>query len=162
MGINYLRSVAKLCSPSETTKLILQTLLTTASRSEGALEVVKIEDSSPFIKIATTYPIVLQILSFSWINAAAVPNTVEVVQKCINQLMPPLLVAFQDTDAVTLVDCIGDTLPKLVPEVMIASPILSLLTGITNACLGHPFESRLAGWTCPSLAETYFQQTYFS
>ncbi|EKD21253.1 DUF1941 family protein [Drepanopeziza brunnea f. sp. 'multigermtubi' MB_m1] len=53
-------------SPPETTKLILQTLLTIVSHPEGALEMLAIEDLSPLIEITNQYPLALEIFEYGW------------------------------------------------------------------------------------------------
>jgi hypothetical protein len=104
-------------SRPETTKLVLQTLLTIVSQPEGALELLGIEDQSPLSEMATAYPLVLEIFDFGWTNSSTVPTEVQVVQKSINEVIPKLLVVFKGTDAVTLIGFVSDLLPKLVPEV---------------------------------------------
>ncbi|KAF4638042.1 hypothetical protein G7Y89_g24 [Cudoniella acicularis] len=110
-------------SPPETSKLILQTLLTIVSQTDGALELLKVSDLSPLTEIATQNPLVLDILSYSWINASTIREEIATVRASIDNLLPALLVIFRQTDAVTLIQCVGSLLLKLVPEV---SPPTSL------------------------------------
>jgi hypothetical protein len=109
-------------SPPETTKLILQTLLTIVSYPEGALEILNIEDLSPLTEISVQYPLVLDILNFAWTNAATVPSEVDRVRKSIDKLIPTLQNVFRGTDAVTFISFMGSLLPKLVPEVCTQHP----------------------------------------
>ena len=104
-------------SPPETTKLILQTLLTVVSRPEGAVELLNIEDQSSLLEIAPVYPLVLDIFKFGWTNASTLSQETHKVRQNINTVIPTLLVVFKTTDAVTLIEFLGDLLPKLVPEV---------------------------------------------
>jgi hypothetical protein len=105
------------CSPPETTKLILQTLLTISSQPEGAIDILKIEDLSPLIEIAAEQSLALDVLSFTWTNAAVVPSEVDTVRKSINKLIPTLQTVFKTTDAVTFLSFVAGLLPKLAPEV---------------------------------------------
>lgn len=62
-------------------------------------------------------PLALKVINFAWSNASAIPDEVSTVQKSINEVVPKLIIAFKETDAVTLIDFVGELLPKLVPEV---------------------------------------------
>ena len=109
-------------SPPETTKLILQTLLTVVSRPEGAVELLNIEDQSSLLEIAPVYPLVLDIFKFGWTNTSTLSQETHKVRQNINTVIPTLLVVFKTTDAVTLIEFLGDLLPKLVPEVCLLFP----------------------------------------
>jgi len=104
-------------SPPETTKLILQTLLTISCQPDGALELLNIEDMSPLTEIAAQDPLVLDILKFSWTNALRKDGQVDTVRKKIDSTMPVLLSVFKGTDAVTLIGFSGSFLSNIVPEV---------------------------------------------
>jgi hypothetical protein len=95
----------------------LQTLLTIVSLHLGALEFMTIEDVSPLTEIAHQQPLVLDIFSLAWSNASTGPSEVPAVRASINRIIPTLLNSFRDTDAVTFLAFIGDTLAKLPPEV---------------------------------------------
>lgn len=103
-------------SSPETTNLILQTILTIVSQPEGALEMLRIEDLSPLTEIAVQYPLVLDIFSFTWTNASTI-GPPDAVRESIDKYVTILLVVFKDTDAVTLLNFIGNLIPKLTPEV---------------------------------------------
>jgi len=104
-------------SPPETTKLILQTLLTISCQPEGALELLNIEDYSPLTEIAAQNPLVLDILKFSWTNAIRIDGQVDTVRKKMDMTMPLLLNVFRGTDAVTLIRFAGSLLSNIIPEV---------------------------------------------
>ena len=99
--------------------------MTIVSQQEGAVEYLKIEDHSPLTEIASTQPLALQVINFAWTNASTEPTEVQAVQKSINEVIPKLLVVFKGTDAVTLIDTVGDLLPKLVSEVWFPNSRLS-------------------------------------
>ncbi|KAJ5054433.1 uncharacterized protein L3040_000707 [Drepanopeziza brunnea f. sp. 'multigermtubi'] len=109
-------------SPPETTKLILQTLLTIVSHPEGALEMLAIEDLSPLIEITNQYPLALEIFEYGWTSASTLGAEAETVRKSINQIMPKLVVNFKGTDTVTLIKLVGKTLPKLECEAVPRNP----------------------------------------
>ncbi|KAL5322648.1 hypothetical protein ACEPPN_010622 [Leptodophora sp. 'Broadleaf-Isolate-01'] len=153
-------------SPPDTTKLILQTILTIVSLSEGALEVLAIQDLSPLIEISNQYPLALDILSFSWTNASAINTEVEAVRNSINQVIPALIINFKGTDAVTFIGFIGNMLPKLEPEAAPRNPkwleplIMMLRKLVTSkpTAAGRTAYTQLAAAllqsypaTCPSL-----------
>jgi hypothetical protein len=104
-------------SPSKITGLILQTLLTIVSQIEGSLEILRLEDPSPLIEIASQYSYVLDIFKFTWINASTGVSRMDMVRENIDQVLPALIVSFQSTDAVTLLTFVGDLLPKLDSQV---------------------------------------------
>lgn len=93
--------------------------MTITSQPEGASENLKIEDLSPLTEIAAQHSLALDILSFTWTNAATIPAEVEKVRKSIDELMPVLQNVFKGTDAVTFLSFVGNFLPRLVPEVSI-------------------------------------------
>lgn len=96
---------------------MLQTLMTIASQPEGSLQILRVEDLSPLTNLASQTPSVLDILSFAWTNASAMNSETDRVQESIGKYMPKLLATFKDTDAVTLISCFGNLIPKLTPEV---------------------------------------------
>lgn len=100
----------------------MQTILTTVSQPEGALEILAIQDLSPLIEISNQYPLALDILNFSWTNASTISAEVEAVRKSINQVIPALIVNFMGTDAVTFIGFVGNMLPKLEPDVSVSFP----------------------------------------
>ena len=112
-------------SSPETTQLILQTLLTIVSQVEGSLEFLKIKDLSPLTEIAPQYPLVLDILNYTWANGSTISTEVQAVYGSINRLIPNLLVVFKGTDAVTFLSFVASFIPKLPSEVCTNSLLLS-------------------------------------
>lgn len=102
-------------SSPESTQLILQTLLTIVSQVEGSLELLKVEDLSSLTEIAPQYPLVLDILNYTWANGSTIE--VQAVHESINRVIPNLLVVFKGTDAVTFLSFISSFIPKLTSEV---------------------------------------------
>lgn len=128
-------------SPPETTRLILQTLLTVVSQPEGAVELLHIEDITPLTEIAPQYPHVLDIINFMWINASTIDSEVQTVRESIDRTMPILLSVFDSTDAVTLIRFAGDFLSKVLPSVS-HHPLSPFL--IANSKLGSTSRSQVA------------------
>lgn len=114
----------------ETSTLILQILVSIVSQQEGAVEFLKIEDKSALVEITPTQPLALKILNYSWTNASMFLTEIPEVQRSINATIPQLLVAFKNTDAVTLIDSIGSLLPHLGAEVcpILVWSVVHLLT----------------------------------
>jgi len=76
-----------------------------------------IGDLSPLTEIATQYPLVLEIFGYTWMNASTSSAEIGAVRANIDKIIPALLTAFRQTDAVTLIESLGSFLPKIVPEV---------------------------------------------
>ncbi len=109
-------------SSQETTVLILQTLSSFAAYPAGALQLLKLEDLSSLIEIAPQQPLVLEIFGLAWSTASIQRTDIEVVRANFDEVMSNLVVNFRNTDGVTLLAFIGDTFPKLNPEVFTLRP----------------------------------------
>jgi hypothetical protein len=122
---------------------MLQTIMTITSQPEGALELLSLEDISPLVEIAAQYPYALDILKLMWTNASTISDEVEKVQRSIDRTMPILLNVFKDTDAVTLIQFVGEFMSKINPNV---SPLLVALLRpfqkiyVHNLHLTRPFS----------------------
>ncbi|KAE8454168.1 hypothetical protein EG329_005093 [Mollisiaceae sp. DMI_Dod_QoI] len=136
-------------SPPETTELILQTLLTIVSQPEGSLELLNIEDLSPLTEIASQHPLVLEILSFTWVNSALTPSEISIVQRKIDQLMPILVVNFKGTDGVTFINFVANLFPKLEPGVLPSSPkwLKSFIDMLRKLVSNKPTAASRAAYT---------------
>ncbi|TGO38163.1 hypothetical protein BHYA_0080g00110 [Botrytis hyacinthi] len=122
-------------SSPETTQLILQTLLTIVSQVEGSLELLKVEDLSSLTEIAPQYPLVLDILNYTWANGSTIE--VQAVHESINRVITNLLVVFKGTDAVTFLSFISSFIPKLFSEALPRNPkwlksVIVLLRELVN------------------------------
>lgn len=104
-------------SSPETTKLIIQTLLIIVSQPEGAVELLHVKDLSPLIEIASQYPLVLEVIKYTWLNASTLPEEIQAVRENVNKVVPSLVVVFKGTDAVTFIIFLGDFLPKVEQDV---------------------------------------------
>jgi hypothetical protein len=91
--------------------------LTISSQPEGALELLSLPDLAPLIQMATEYPLVLEIINYAWIALSATGTEVQTIRESIEKIMPALVTTFKDTDAVTLINFVGNLLPKLEFEV---------------------------------------------
>lgn len=87
--------------------------MTIVSQSEGALELLHVEDLSPLTEIASQHSLALEILSFTWINAALTPSEIPLVQKRIDKVIPVLIVNFRGTDGTTFINFVADLFPRL-------------------------------------------------
>lgn len=111
--------ILTVCSSPETTNLVLQTMLTIVSQPEGALNILNIKDWSAMIEISAQYPLVLDILCFTWTNATTVLQNTLAVQASIEGTLSTLVIQFQNTDAVTLLLFVGRILSLLPSEVFL-------------------------------------------
>ncbi|TVY46037.1 hypothetical protein LSUB1_G000180, partial [Lachnellula subtilissima] len=136
-------------SSPETTKLILQTILTLASHPEGALEILHVEDLSPLIEITTQYSRVLDIFGYTWMNASTISNEVASVRENIDKVIPALLLVFRQTDAVTLLECLGNFVPKIVPEAISPNPnwLVPLVSSLRKLVSRKPTAAGRAAYT---------------
>ncbi|KFY39423.1 hypothetical protein V495_05958 [Pseudogymnoascus sp. VKM F-4514 (FW-929)] len=109
-------------SSPESTVLVLQTLLTLASCTVGASQIIQIKDVTPLTELSTQQPLVLDVIGLSWSNASTAKSNLNIVSSSIDEIMPKLMVAFKDTDAVTLLAFTADAFSKVPPEVLRADP----------------------------------------
>lgn len=93
------------------TTLILQTLATLVSRTEGAAVFnTSVTDLSPLTELAPEQPLVLEILLRAWLHGLLAttssdsPSDVDAITHTINATLPALAAAFKGTDGVTLLD----------------------------------------------------------
>jgi hypothetical protein len=91
--------------------------LTIVSQPEGAIELLNVQDTSPLIEIASQYPLVLDVIKYTWLNASSLPGETQAVLENVDKIVPNLLVVFKGTDGVTFINFLGDCLPKLEPGV---------------------------------------------
>ncbi|KAI0128344.1 Neurochondrin-domain-containing protein [Xylariales sp. AK1849] len=112
---------AVLQSSEETTDIILKTLLTLVSSSpEGCTTFVAVEDWSPLIEIAPKQPLVLSILTWSWIYAKS--EDVATLSSKIDKAFVALTASYKGTDAVTLLDFLAKVLSRLNQDLIPQEP----------------------------------------
>jgi len=85
------------------------------------LEILHVDDLSPLIEIATQYSRVLDIFGYTWMNASTISNEVASVRENIDKVIPALLLVFRQTDAVTLLEFLGNFVPNIVLEVCLCT-----------------------------------------
>lgn len=144
-------------SPPETTKLILQILLTISSHSEGSLELLRMDDISPLTEIAAQYAIILDIIGYTWTTASTIATEEVAVRKSVDKIMPILLNVFQGTDAVTFIAFTGSTLSKINPECLPQNPkwLNKLVSTLRKLVVSRPTLAGRAAYT--HLASTLLQ-----
>lgn len=96
--------------------MILKTLLTIVGSAEGAVQFLAVDDFSPLTEIVTQHSLVLDIFTYSWMNASIISSEIATVRASIDEIIPAFLVVFKQTDAVTLIQSLGSFFPKLEPE----------------------------------------------
>lgn len=127
----------------QTTNLILQILVTLVSQPEGAGEFFALEDNSSLVEVASTHQLALDVFKFAWINQAADPENCVRVRQSVNDIVPKLLLVFQDTDAVTLLDFLAETLPNITSAV--SRKVVQLL--LSNAYRYSLSHQNLSGFS---------------
>lgn len=134
-------------SSNDSARLALETLVILVSRPAGARVFSAVEDLSPLTEIAPSQPLVMDALSYAWLNDMAAniarPEYKRVLRSKIDSTIGSLVSSFKGTDAVTLLAFLSRLLPRLDPDV--SSPThhhrrRRTLTGN----LGPPTESQLA------------------
>ncbi|KAE9367462.1 DUF1941-domain-containing protein [Stipitochalara longipes BDJ] len=148
---------AILQSSPETTELILQTLLTIVSQPEGAVELLGVVDLSPLIEIASQYPLALDVIKYTWLNASTILDETQHVRESVDNVIPSLVVIFKGTDAVTFITFLGECLPKLEPDALPRNPkwLKSLTLLLRNLISSKPTATGRAAYT--KLAATLVQ-----
>lgn len=72
---------------------------------------------TPLTELAAQQPLVLDVIGLSWSNVSTTKSDLNIVSSSIDDIMPKLIVAFKDTDAVTLLAFTADAFSKVPPEV---------------------------------------------
>ncbi|CAG8972953.1 hypothetical protein HYALB_00001373 [Hymenoscyphus albidus] len=141
-------------SSPETTELVLKTLLTIVAHSEGAIRFLSVDDFSPLTEIATQYRLVLDVFTYSWMNASVVNDEVATVRASLDKIIPALLVVFKQTDAVTLIQSLGSFFPKLEPEALNPNPawLTALISTLRKLVSRKPTLAGRAAYTCLAAA----------
>ncbi|KAG9246692.1 Neurochondrin-domain-containing protein [Calycina marina] len=136
-------------SPPETRKLILQTLLTISSQPEGASEILSTDDTSQLVEIAAWNSLALDVLRYTWTNAATLCGKADAVKKQVDRTVPELLRVFNDTDAVTLVSFCGSLLADLDPKVLSSNPkwLEPLVSVLRRIIASRPTSAGRAAYT---------------
>ncbi|KAG9253937.1 Neurochondrin-domain-containing protein [Emericellopsis atlantica] len=140
---------ALLQSSQETTTLALQLLSTLASNPESAARVRNVEDLSPLTEIAPSNPLALNVLRLSWLNTMAGENATLTSSK-VAETLKILIPSFSGTDAVTLLEFLGDFLRQADSKVLLIK---------TQRCRTDANECQLIPATAPWLPTvvTYIQ-----
>jgi hypothetical protein len=69
------------------------------------------------IEIAPSHPLVLEALSYAWLNDMATTADKEALRSKIDKTITSLISSFKGTDAVTLLAFLATLLPRLEPAV---------------------------------------------
>ncbi|KAM7196047.1 e9b59b6a-f39c-4d2a-9b94-75afe2ab05bc [Naviculisporaceae sp. PSN 640] len=137
-------------SSEETTRLVLETLLTLVSQSEGAQEFNQVEDLTPLVEIAPSHQLALSILQHAWIGGMLASSSDKTALRSkFDNTIGHLVSSFKGTDAVTLLEFLADLLRGLDPELIPANPtwLPSLRNFIQNLVKSRPTSAGRAAWT---------------
>lgn len=105
-------------SSEETTRLVLETLLTLVSQPEGAQEFNRVQDLTPLTEITPFRQLALQILQYAWLGEMATSSDKGALAVKIDKTIRNLVTSFKGTDAVTLLNFLAELLRRLDPEVL--------------------------------------------
>ena len=108
-------------SRGETTVLLLQLLSTLANAQHGAEALVRVDDLSPLTEMASTQPLALQVLYYAWLNAMGGSFPKEELAASVGRTLEILVPSFSGTDAVTLLEFMGNFLRQADKGVSIVS-----------------------------------------
>jgi hypothetical protein len=72
---------------------------------------------TPLTELALQQPLVFDVIGLSWSNASTAESGLDIVSSSIDNIMPKLIVAFKETDAVTLLAFTAETFSKVPSEV---------------------------------------------
>ncbi|KAF4123237.1 Pyruvate/2-oxoglutarate dehydrogenase complex, dihydrolipoamide dehydrogenase (E3) component [Geosmithia morbida] len=150
---------ALLQSSPETTLLILQLLNTLASTRAGAESFIKVDDISPLTEIAPSNPLALDVLRYAWLHAMGGSLPKRTLSESISKTLKILVPSFTGTDAVTLLDFLGDLLRQADKEI-IPAPSLWLkptVNHVRNLVISRPTPEARAAYTnfSASLLQVY-------
>ncbi|GKT88224.1 LOW QUALITY PROTEIN: DUF1941 family protein [Colletotrichum tofieldiae] len=109
-------------SSEETSKLIIQTIITLVAFPEGAKSFFEVEDVSPLVEIAPNNPSALEIFAFAWINCMDLAEDRTALKTKIDGTIQALVSTFTGTDGVTLLEFLGKFLRNSDPKVLPTSP----------------------------------------
>lgn len=101
----------------ETVNMLLQLLYTLVSCQEGAMALVRIDDLSSITEIAPSHASAMDILLHAWLNAMVAVGDTSYLADHIDRNVQSLVASFRGTDAVTLLEFLGQLLRQASSEV---------------------------------------------
>ena len=100
-------------STGDTTTLLLQLIQTLVNSESGAVALLKVDDLSPLTETAPSHALGLEVLRFSWLTAmTSVPDKTGLARQ-VNKTLQSLVPSFTGTDAVTLLEFLGNFLRQV-------------------------------------------------
>ncbi|KAK1987043.1 Neurochondrin-domain-containing protein [Colletotrichum cereale] len=146
-------------SSEETSKLIVQTILTLVAFPEGAKSFFEVEDVSPLVEIAPNNSSALDIFAFSWINCMDLVHDRTALKTKIDGTVQALVSTFNGTDGVTLLEFLGKFLRNADPKALPSSPkwIKSVVDFVKKLLTSRPTPEARNAYTiiAASLLEVY-------
>ncbi|KAH8894919.1 DUF1941-domain-containing protein [Thozetella sp. PMI_491] len=141
-------------SSNETAKLVLEILVSLASQPSGAKVLAHIEDLSPLTELAPSEPLVLDILSYAWLNALVVAEDKQGLRSRIDKTVEKLVASFKGTDAVTLLEFIASLLRSLQTPILLDKPhwLEPVVDFIRNLVTNRPTAASRSAYTNLSAA----------
>ncbi|KAL7923563.1 Neurochondrin domain-containing protein [Trichoderma austrokoningii] len=140
---------AVLNGSEETVNMLLQLLYTLVSRQEGAMALVRIDDLSSITEIAPSHAVAMDVLLHAWLNAMVVVDDTSYVANHIDGNVQSLVASFRGTDAVTLLEFLGQLLRQASSEVIPANPkwLGAVVSYIRNLVTSRPNSAARSAYT---------------
>ncbi|SLM39367.1 hypothetical protein LPUS_09893 [Lasallia pustulata] len=132
--------MSALIKSSSDTIQILQVLLTFASTQKGASGLLQVEDWSPLLEIGPQEPLVLDIVKYTFLNAASKNDQESSIARKLSAKISTLILAFRDTPSFgLLLDCLRVSLTTVPTEVILSTPSwLEPLTKLIHHAFNKP------------------------
>lgn len=126
--------------------MLLQLLYTLVSCQEGAMALVRIDDLSSITEIAPSHAIAMDILLHAWLNAMVVVDDTSYLADHIDRNVQSLVASFRGTDAVTLLEFLGQLLRQASSEVSATTYKRHDVNDLTKILFasGYPSKSQVA------------------
>ncbi|UKZ71359.1 uncharacterized protein TrAtP1_012319 [Trichoderma atroviride] len=140
---------AVLNGSEETVNMLLQLLYTLVSCQEGAMALVRIDDLSSITEIAPSHAIAMDILLHAWLNAMVVVDDTSYLADHIDANVQSLVASFRGTDAVTLLEFLGQLLRQASSEVIPTNPkwLSAVVSYIRNLVTSRPNSAARSAYT---------------
>ncbi len=144
-----LSKAARVLSSEETTKLVLETLLSLTSQPEGAQLLAHLEDLSPLTEIAPTKPQALDVLAYAWLNSMTGSQPKSDMRQKIDRTVEGLVASFKGTDAVTLLEFLARLLRGLQTPILLENPrwLRPVITFVRNLVVNKPTAAGRSAYT---------------
>ncbi|KAK4169345.1 Neurochondrin-domain-containing protein [Cladorrhinum sp. PSN259] len=109
------------CS-QDTTRLVLETLVSLVSQPSAAQVFITLDDLTPLTEIAPSQPLGLDVLLHAWLSVMTSSPDTATLQPKIESTIGALIISFKGTDAITLLNFLSTLLPRLPESLLTPNP----------------------------------------